>query len=119
MMWFFALLIVLLIGAVVVVSTGAGDAMAEEYDDRPDVRVQADGPLLAEDLRNVRFSTAVRGYRASEVDALLARLAREMSAGTPSPTSWDEPVAQPRPGTLAVLPVVHSVGQARGLLSGR
>ncbi|MDQ6641557.1 MAG: DivIVA domain-containing protein [Actinomycetota bacterium] len=78
MMWFFALLIVLLMGAVAMVAAGAGDSMAEEYDDRPDVRVQADGPLTAEDLRAVRFTTAMRGYRASEVDALLARLAREL-----------------------------------------
>jgi DivIVA domain-containing protein len=77
-MWFFAVLIVLLIGGIAVVAAGAGDSMAEEYDDRPDVRVQADGPLTGDDLRAVRFTTAVRGYRASEVDALLARLAREL-----------------------------------------
>ncbi len=78
MMWFFAVLIVLLIGAVAVVASGAGDSMAEEYDDRPDVRVQADGPLTAEDLRDVRFSTVLRGYRAAEVDALIARLAHDL-----------------------------------------
>ncbi|MGI9155953.1 MAG: DivIVA domain-containing protein [Marmoricola sp.] len=83
MMWFFAVLIVLLIGAVAVVAAGGGDAMAEEYDDRPDVRVQADGPLTAEDLRGVRFTTALRGYRAAEVDALLARLARELDDPAP------------------------------------
>jgi DivIVA domain-containing protein len=76
--WFFAVLIVLVIGATAVVASGVGDPMAEEYDDRPDVRVQADGPLTAADLRGVRFTTALRGYRASEVDALLARLAREL-----------------------------------------
>ncbi|MEP6816093.1 MAG: DivIVA domain-containing protein [Marmoricola sp.] len=78
MMWFFAVLIVLLMGGIAVVASGAGDSMAEEYDDRPDVRVQADGPLTSEDLRQVRFTTAMRGYRASEVDALLARLAYEL-----------------------------------------
>jgi len=78
MMWFFAVLIVLLMGGVAVVATGAGGSMAEEYDDRPDVRVQADGPLTAGDIRGIRFTTAMRGYRASEVDALLARLAREL-----------------------------------------
>ena len=77
-MWFFAVLIVLLMGAVAVVAVGNGGAMSEEYDDRPDVRVQADGPLTSADLRAVRFSTAVRGYRASEVDALLARLATQL-----------------------------------------
>lgn len=78
MMWLFAVLIVLLMGGIAVVAAGGGDSMAEEYDDRPDVRVQADGPLTAADLRGVRFTTAMRGYRASEVDALLARLAHEL-----------------------------------------
>jgi DivIVA domain-containing protein len=31
----------------------------------------------------VRFSTAVRGYRASEVDALLERLAEQLDASPP------------------------------------
>ena len=57
--------------------------MSEEYDDRPDVRVQADGPLTAQDLREVRFTTAIRGYRASEVDTLLARLTEQLEADQP------------------------------------
>ena len=52
--------------------------MAESFDDRPDSRLPVDGPLTARDLRSVRFSTAVRGYRMSEVDALLDRLAAEL-----------------------------------------
>lgn len=78
MTWFFAFLIVALMGAVAVVAAGRGGSMAEVYDDRPDSRVQADGPLTAEDVRRVRFSTAFRGYRMSEVDTLLARLADEL-----------------------------------------
>ena len=78
MTWFFAVLIVLLMGAVAVVAAGFGGSMAEVYDDRPDSRVQAEGPLTGEDLRRVRFTTAFRGYRMSEVDALLERLAREL-----------------------------------------
>jgi DivIVA domain-containing protein len=77
MTWFFAVLIVLLMGAVAVVAAGFGGSMAEVYDDRPDSRVQAEGPLTGEDLRRVRFTTAFRGYRMSEVDALLDRLALE------------------------------------------
>ena len=79
MMWFFALLIVAVMGAAAVVASGRGGAMAEEYDDRPDAQVQADGPLRAEDLDRVRFTSALRGYRMSEVDALLDRLARELA----------------------------------------
>ncbi len=89
MMWFFALLIVLMMGGVAVVAAGSGDTLSEEYDDRPDVRVQADGPLTAGDLRAVRFTTAVRGYRASEVDALLARLSDQL---TQERATEDEPV---------------------------
>jgi len=80
MTWFFAVLVVLLMGAVAVVAAGRGGSMAEVYDDRPDVRVQAERPLDGEDLRRVRFTTAFRGYRMSEVDALLERLANELDA---------------------------------------
>ena len=80
MTWFFAILIVLAMGVIAVVASGRGGSMSEAYDDRPDARVQADGPLTSTDLRRVRFSTALRGYRMSEVDALLDRLAAEISA---------------------------------------
>lgn len=80
MTWFFAVLIVLAMGVVAVVAAGWGGSMSQVYDDRPDSRVQAEGPLTAEDLRRVRFSTAFRGYRMSEVDSLLDRLAEELEA---------------------------------------
>ena len=82
MMWFFAVLIVLIIGAVVVVASGEGAPLAREYGDAPDVLVP-DGEITAADLRSVRFNTALRGYRASEVDALLDRLARQLDAPKP------------------------------------
>ncbi|MDX6302885.1 MAG: hypothetical protein QOF53_4099 [Nocardioidaceae bacterium] len=78
MTWFFAILVVALMGGAAVVAIGRGGAMAEAYDDRPDSRVPADGPLGPADLRAVRFSSAFRGYRMSEVDALLDRLAAEL-----------------------------------------
>lgn len=78
MMWFFAVLIVLAMGGVAVVAAGRGTPMSEEYDDRPDAAVPAARALTPDDLRRVRFSLAFRGYRASEVDALLDRLAREL-----------------------------------------
>lgn len=80
MTWFFAVLIVLVIGGVAVVAAGAGESLAPAYDDRPDPDLPTDRPLRAEDLRAVRFSTVVRGYRASEVDALLERLADQLDA---------------------------------------
>jgi DivIVA domain-containing protein len=78
MMWFFAILIVVAMGGIAMVAAGRGAPMAPAYDDRPDANVPRDGELGADDLRRVRFSLAFRGYRMSEVDALLARLAREM-----------------------------------------
>jgi DivIVA domain-containing protein len=78
--WFFAVLVVVVMGVVAVVATGRGGSMTEVFDDRPDADVPADGPLTSADLRRVRFTTALRGYRASEVDALLDRLAAELAA---------------------------------------
>lgn len=88
MTWFFAILVVVVIGGVAVVASGRGGSLAEVYDDRPDARLQADRPLSAADLRGARFTTAFRGYRMSEVDALLDRLAAELEA-TEAPTRDD------------------------------
>jgi DivIVA domain-containing protein len=78
MMWFFAVLIVLALGGVAVVASGLGAPLARAYDDRPDAVVPAERPLTGSDLAAIRFSTALRGYRASEVDALLERLAEQI-----------------------------------------
>jgi len=85
MTWFFAVIVVAVMGGVAVVASGRGGAMAETFDDRPDSRVPADRRLTAPDLRRVRFSTAFRGYRMAEVDALLDRLAAELDPGRAGP----------------------------------
>jgi DivIVA domain-containing protein len=95
--WLFAVVVVAVIAAVAVVATGRGGAMSEAYDDRRDVRVQADGPLTAEDLAEVRFTTAFRGYRTSEVDALLDRLVSEMRTRAQPPEPPDGPAPADRP----------------------
>ncbi|MCW2775391.1 MAG: hypothetical protein JWN91_3717 [Nocardioides sp.] len=99
-MWFFAILIVLALGGVALVAAGRGAPLAEVYDDRPDAIVPATGPLSGDDLRRVRFSLAFRGYRQSEVDALLDRLASERERTDPvdeqpatDPGRGDEPTA--------------------------
>jgi DivIVA domain-containing protein len=100
--WLWVLVIVVLIGALAVLLVGSEDSMAEVYDDRPDVTVPIGRPLHSDDLLDVRFSTAVRGYRMDEVDALLARvradlLARESredalpDVDEPGPTSPETP----------------------------
>lgn len=81
MMWLFAILVVLAMGGVAMVASGRGGSMAPAYDDRPDLALPTDRPIVAEDLRTVRFPLALRGYRMSDVDALLARLATELEEG--------------------------------------
>ncbi|QNN51721.1 DivIVA domain-containing protein [Nocardioides mesophilus] len=104
MTWFFAFVIVAVLGVIAVVASGRGGAMAETFDDRPDSRVQAEGPLTSDDLRAVRFSTAFRGYRMSEVDALLDRLGAELDA------AGREPVAHHN-GVTPGEPTVHHDGE--------
>jgi DivIVA domain-containing protein len=99
--WFFAVLIVLAMGGVAVVASGRGASLGASYDDRADVRLPADRPVTGEDLRALRFNTAVRGYRASEVDALIDRLAAQLDdhevdevndqMGTPDRSDPDAP----------------------------
>jgi len=83
MMWFFAILLVLIMGGVAAMAAGRGAPMSTVYDDRPDALVPRNGPLGAEHVRRVRFSLAFRGYRMSEVDALLDRLARQLEDADP------------------------------------
>lgn len=94
MTWFFAVLIVLAMGGVAAVAAGQGARLGPAYDDRPDVRLPVDRPVTGEDLRALRFTTAVRGYRASEVDALIDRLSAQLdqdSPRTPAPHPEDAP----------------------------
>ena len=78
MTWLFAVLIVAAMGVAAVVATGRLGGLAETWDDRPDSRIPADRPLAAQDLEAVRFTSALRGYRMSEVDALLDRLTEQL-----------------------------------------
>jgi DivIVA domain-containing protein len=77
--WLFAIVAVLVIGGLVTLAVARGAQSQPAYDDRPEVRLPADRPLRSDDLSTVRFTTAARGYRMSEVDALLARLRAEMA----------------------------------------
>jgi DivIVA domain-containing protein len=107
MMWVFAVLVVLAMGAIAMLAAGRGQPMAPAYDDRPDSRVPADRPLTGRDLRAVRFPLALRGYRMAEVDALLERLASELDERAldahgvedeeAAATAEDEPPKRPDP----------------------
>jgi DivIVA domain-containing protein len=105
MMWVFAILIVLAMGSIAVVAAGRGTPLQEEYDDRPDVLVPVDDePIGAGDLKAVRFSMAVRGYRMSEVDALLSRLAKQLEDAAGEPVPLALPAPDQKPGTPAEPP---------------
>jgi DivIVA domain-containing protein len=80
MMWFFAILIVLALGGIALLAAGKGAPMSEAYDDRPDLELPTSGPVRSADLRRIRFSLAFRGYRMSEVDSLLDRLASQLES---------------------------------------
>jgi DivIVA domain-containing protein len=100
MSWFFAVLIVLAMGAVAVVASGRGASLGPAYDDRADVRLPADRPVTGEDLRALRFNTALRGYRADEVDALIDRLAAQLDERADGPPTGDgrgDPGSGPAP----------------------
>ena len=69
-------LLVLFVAAVV--ATREDQAMADAAQDLPDLGLPV-GPLEPQDVAAVRFSMAPRGYRMSEVDAVLERLAAELA----------------------------------------
>lgn len=60
-----------------VVATRADPLLAAAPRDRPDV-VLPDGPLQGADVGRLRFPVVLRGYRMSDVDAVLDRLAAEL-----------------------------------------
>src|SRR5215217_8224457 len=102
MMWFFAVLVVLVMGGVAALASGRGAPMSEAYDDRPDALVPREGPLVGQDVRQVRFSLALRGYRMSEVDALLDRVAQQLDAAAEAdqpPSSEPAPEPAPEPSS--------------------
>jgi DivIVA domain-containing protein len=70
--------VVLVLFAAAAVATREGTVMADAPQDLPDLDLP-DGPLHAQDVARVRFSMAPRGYRMSEVDAVLDRLAAELA----------------------------------------
>lgn len=61
-----------------VLVTRGDPLLVETTPDRPDLQLPTT-PLTADDVEQVRFSSAPRGYRMEEVDAVLERLARELA----------------------------------------
>lgn len=90
--------------------------------DAADVVLPSGRPLTAEDVAAVRFGLAPRGYRMSEVDAVLERLGRELSdrdaelarlrGGAP------EPAAAATPAAAELAPAPVPAGGAPDLSAG-
>ena len=91
MIWLTTVVVVLAMGAIALVAAGRGAPMVEEHDDRPDVVVPS-GRLEGRHLRQVRFAVTFRGYRMSEVDALLDRLAAQLDGDE----QWSPPASDTR-----------------------
>jgi DivIVA domain-containing protein len=79
---------------VAVVLTGRGEGLSEEWPDRADTGIPRDRAMTPEDVIGLRFALAFRGYRMSEVDDALDRLAAEIAAR-------DEAIARLRSGPVA------------------
>lgn len=86
--------VALVLFGTVVVATGRGDRLTDAPPDGPEPELPAG--ISAVDIDALRFAVAVRGYRMSQVDAVLSRLAAELArrddelarlraAGTPAP----------------------------------
>ncbi len=94
--------VVLVLFAAAVLSTREGPVL---IDAPPDAAYPAlpSGPLRPEDLTAVRFDMALRGYRMSEVDEVLQRLADDLRArderiaALEQAASGSGPVAQASP----------------------
>lgn len=109
MMWVFAVLIVLAMGGVAMLAAGHGEPMVPTYDDRPDSLVPAERPVGPADLRKVRFSLALRGYRMAEVDALLARLATQLEDAAERSPSASSSVSSTASSTTPSALLVHEI----------
>jgi DivIVA domain-containing protein len=94
-MWLWVVGIVAVVGAVTVVAVGSGASLSEVYEDRPDRTIPVGRPLRSDDLQEVTFTTAVRGYRMDEVDALLARVRADLIAREAHEPGADPDVARP------------------------
>ena len=79
-----------------VVATRDDELLVDAPPDAPDLALPP-GRLQADDLRRVRFGVTVRGYRMSEVDAVLERLCAELAERDTRLAQPAAPVAEPAP----------------------
>jgi DivIVA domain-containing protein len=75
----FVLTGIAILGVVAMVASGSGDGLEPPISDRPGPWTPTGRPVSGDDLRQVRFGLALRGYRMEEVDHLLLRIAEEVT----------------------------------------
>lgn len=73
-------IVAVIVFGVAALTMGHGGSITHFTPDWPGRGLPEDRTLRADDVEQVRFSLAVRGYRMSEVDAALSRLSREIAA---------------------------------------
>ncbi len=89
--WLWVLVLVIVIGAVAVLASRRDQPMSEASEDRPDRAVPTGRALTSDDLDAVRFTTALRGYRMDEVDALIDQVRADLLAREAEPRTTAEP----------------------------
>ncbi|HEY5822490.1 MAG TPA: DivIVA domain-containing protein [Propionibacteriaceae bacterium] len=80
MEWFIAVVAVAALGVAAMAAAGSMGQMSKDPVHDTYRQSLPDHPLSAEDLHQVRFGIAFRGYSMAQVDDLLARLAGEVEA---------------------------------------
>ncbi|MBF9067645.1 DivIVA domain-containing protein [Streptacidiphilus fuscans] len=79
MFWLILVLMVLVVGAAALAALGAGGSLPDAERDRLAAGLPKDRPVAHDDIDELRFPMALRGYRMDEVDDTLDRLAAELS----------------------------------------
>jgi len=80
MEWFIAVVVIATLGvAAMAAAGGMGEMSKEPVRDTYRQDLPVDRPLGAEDIQQLRFGVALRGYAMAQVDDLLDRLAAEIS----------------------------------------
>lgn len=94
---FLLLLALAVIGGVAAVATGRVRGGLDEPTSSRPYRPLPDRTLTSDDVADVRFTLAFRGYRMDEVDTVLARLADALSERDEEVRDLRERLEQPRP----------------------
>ncbi|GGO85930.1 DivIVA domain-containing protein [Wenjunlia tyrosinilytica] len=79
MFWFMLIALIAVVGAVALVALGRGGELPEAEHDRLDQPLPLDRSVGRADIDTLRLPVAVRGYRMTDVDDVLDRVAAELA----------------------------------------